>query len=426
MKKIINWILLLGTVISTIVALKYSSLPVPVFVPDRLSEFWISSIEEQQEYVLLYDIAVGFILSALFYFVVEEIPDRVRKHKAKHLINLQINQLLEHMEQIISIVIAKYKRNGNLKELAQKDFLILDGETRLSMEEISYLTTTYYTKTRKKKTAVHQYGTVNNAVKDNLKYILDNISQIKNYEYFYASDSLLVECLRRIEGCNLIRYYHKNNDILKKTPCFQLHGTSTAMVEFVSLYLQLLKLKFHTEYTITTLDSKEVTERYHNDRETGALLQSVFDIQKERQEIATANPTVVISSRKYTTDILISQLKQRLTATYFFIDDIQKESLEGFKFIVFVVDSISKNAVIHLLKEIDMQSEILLLTERNIFRKGIKDKNRHNKRIIGEIFFKSCFKAKYLPVVYYKEEPSEKSIVAIASQIETILYGKHK
>lgn len=424
MKKIINWILLLGTVISTIVALKYSSLPVPAFVPDRLSEFWVSSIEEQQEYVLLYDIAVGFILSALFYFVVEEIPDRVRRHKAKHLINLQINYLLEYMEQIISIVIAKYKRNGNLKELAQKDFLILDGETRLSIEEISYLTTTYYTKTRKKKTAFYQYGTVNNTIKDNLKYILDNISQIKNYEYFYASDNLLVECIRRIESCNLIRYYCKNNDILKEIPCFELHDTSIAMIEFVNLYLRLLKLKIHDEYTITTLDDKEVTERYHNDRETGALLQNVFTIQKEWQEIAAANPTVVISSKKYTTDILVSQLKRRLTATYFFIDDIQKESLEGFKFIVFVVDSISKKAVIRLLKEIDIQSEILLLTERKFFRNSIKD--RYNERIIGEIFFKSCFKATYLPVVYYKEEPSEESIRAIASQIETILYGKHK
>ena len=140
MKKIINGILLFGTIISVFVALKYSSLPVPEFIPNRVAEFWISSIEEQEKYILLYDIAVGFILSAWFYFVVEEIPTRVRKHRAKQLINVQINRLLEHMEQIISIIIAKYKCNENLKELAQKDFLILDGETQLSMEEISYLT----------------------------------------------------------------------------------------------------------------------------------------------------------------------------------------------------------------------------------------------------------------------------------------------
>lgn len=85
--------------------------------------------------------------------MVEEIPNGVRRHKAKHLINLQINHMLEHMEQRISIVIAKYNRNGNLKELAKKDFLILDGEVKISMEEISYLTTTYHVKTRKKKSS---------------------------------------------------------------------------------------------------------------------------------------------------------------------------------------------------------------------------------------------------------------------------------
>lgn len=122
-------------------------------------------MEEQQEYILLYDIAVGFILSALFYFVVEEIPDKVRKHRAKQLICVQINHILEYMEQIISTVIAKYGRNGNLKEVAQKDFLVLDGEMQISMEEISYLTTSYYIKNKKKKTAIHQYGTVNKVIK---------------------------------------------------------------------------------------------------------------------------------------------------------------------------------------------------------------------------------------------------------------------
>ena len=61
------------------------------------------------------------------------------------------------MEQIISVIIEKYERNQNFEYLAQKDFLILDGETRYPAEEISYLTTTYYIKGKKRKTATHQY-----------------------------------------------------------------------------------------------------------------------------------------------------------------------------------------------------------------------------------------------------------------------------
>lgn len=427
MKKIINWILLLGTIISIIVALKYSSLPIPIFVPDKISEFWISSVEEQQEYILLYDIAVGFILSALFYFVVEEIPDKVRKYKAKQLICVQINHLLEYMEQIISTVIAKYGRNGNLKEVAQKDFLVMDGEMQISMEEISYLTTSYYVKNKKKKIATHQYGTVNKVIKDNLKGMIDKIGVVKNYEYFYASDSSLVECIRRIEGCSLMQYYSDNNVKLKNTPCFQLSGTSTAMVEFINLYLQLLKFKFHTEYSITILDSKEVTAKYHADRETGIFFKKFIDRQIERQEKAVKNPTVIVSSTKYTTDILVSQLKKELIAEFFSIDDIQNVDLKKFKYIVFVVDSISRKEFVRILKEKNIQAEIILLTEKNIFINGIKDKIGYGKnRIICEIFFKSSFKIKYLPLVFAKEEPSEKNIRRIVSEIETKLYGNYE
>lgn len=425
MKKIINWLLLLGTVISIGVALKYSALPVPAFIPDEFSDFWITSAEEQQEYVLLYDIAVGFIMSALFYFIVEEIPDKVRIHKAKQLIRESINQLVGHMEQLINIVIAKYNRNQNLKELAQKDFLLLDGEVKFTVEEISYLTTTYYVKNRKKKTAIHQYGNINKVVKYNVKKILDDISVIKNYEYFYASDSRLVECIRKIEACSLISYYLEDRDKQKNIPCFQLHGTSKAMSEFVELYLQLIKCKFHTEYTITTLDSKDQTEKYRNDRESGALLQGVIEIQESEKNVALDNPTAVISSSKYTTDILISQLKRNFIAAYYYIDNLPADSLAGFKFIVLVVDSESKNAVIRLMKEQDIQSGILFLTDHSFLKRGIRNElGSISRNIVGELYFKSSFKLGHFPVLFNKEEPSEKCIANLSAQIKTTLYGK--
>lgn len=422
MKRIINWILLFGTIISVGIALKYSALPVPAFLPDGWSAFWVSSAEEQQKYVLLYDIAVGFIMSALFYFVVEEIPDKVRIHKAKQLIKTQINQLVECMEQIINVVIEKYDRNRNIKDLAQKDFLILDGETQHPTEEISYLTTTYYVKGKKRKTAVHQYGNIDQLVKNKSKQILDNIAIIKNYEYFYASDSLLVECIRKIEGCALIRYYTIDNDKKKNTPCFQLHGTSTAMIDFVNLYIELLKRKFHTEYTVTTLDSKEETEKYHNDRESGALLQSVIDIQTKRYNTALTNPTAIISGAKYTTDILVSQLKRRFAAVYLSIDDVEIDKLNAYKYIVFVIDSNTKDAITHMLNTNDISASILLVTEQTILKNHIKGKLKHNNNIIDELFFKVSFRICRCPFVLFKQEPSEKSIVDIQHKIETALY----
>ena len=424
MKRIINWFLLLGTIISTGVALKFSALPVPTFFSDSWADFWISSAEEQQRYVLLYDIAVGFIMSTLFYFVVEEIPDRVRLHKAKQLINNQINQLVEHMEQIISVTIGKYALNQDLKELAQKDFLFLDGDTRCPAEEVSYLTTTYYVKGKKRKTAVHQYGDINRLIKDNSKFILDNISIIKNYEYFYAGDGRLVECIRRIEGCDLIRFYLAD-DKKKDTPCFLLYGTSTAMIDFVNLYLELLQRRFHTEYTVTTLDSKQETEQYRNDRESGAFLQYAMDIQSKRYNTALTNPTAIISGTKYTTNILVSQLKRKLTAVYISIDNIDVNKLEAFKYVVFIIDSTTKDTITHFLNTNNLTSSILLLTERTFLKKHVKTQIRSNN-IIGELFFKAASHLCGSPLTLNKQEPSEKAIADIQHKIETLLYDRNE
>lgn len=422
MKRFINWILLLGTIISAVVALKFAALPVATFIPYKWAEFWITSVEDQQKYVLVYDISVGFIMSALFYFIVEEIPDRVRIRKAKRLIKMQINQLVEYMEQIIDIVIEKYNRNQNIRELTQKDFLILDGETQYTTEEISYLTTTYCVKGKRRKTAVHQYGNINQLVKDNSRRILNNIAIIKNYEYFYASDSRLVECIRKIEGCALIRYYMTDKDKNKNTPCFQLCGTSAAMIDFVNLYIELLKRKFHTEYTVTTLDSKEETEKYSNDRKSGRLLQGVIDIQNQRYNTALTNPTAVISGPKYTTDILVSQLKRRFAAAYLSIDDLEIDKLNAYKYVVFVIDSDTKDVITHILNTNHISARVLLLTEQTFLKNHLKRKLTCNNSVIDELFFKAAFCRCWCPCAFFKQEPSEKSIVDIQHKIETILY----
>ena len=423
MKRIINCILLLGTIISAGVALKFSALPVPAFLPDSWAKFWISSAEEQQRYVLLYDVAVGFIMSALFYFVVEEIPDKVRIHKAKHLIKPQINRLVEYMEQIISTTIGKYSLNQNLNELAQKDFLILDGDTQYPKEEISYTTITYSVKGKKRITAVHQYGDINQLIKNNSKRIIADIDKIKNYEYFYAGDGELVECIRKIEGCDLIRFY-LSDDKKKDTPCFLLHGTSTAMIDFVNLYLELLQRRFHTEYTVTVIDSKEETEKYRNDRESGAFLQYAIDIQSKRYNTALNNPTAIIYGSKYTTNILVFQLKRKLAASYISIDDVEVDKLNVFKYVVFIIDSSTKDLITDILNTNDITSSILLLTEQRVLKKSVIGKIR-NKNIIGEFSFKVATHICGFPLILHKQEPSEKTIADIQHKIETKLYERH-
>ena len=425
MKKIINWFLLIGTIISTGIAIKYSAIPVLSFLPDNIAEFWITTTEEQQQYVLIYDLAVGFIMSSLFYFVVEEIPSYVRIRKAKLLLNPHINQLVEKMEQLISAVIAQYGCNTNLKMLAQKDFLQLDGEKEIAKQEISYLTTTYYKKTNKKKTAVRAPSTIGTLVKNNLRAILREIEKIKNYEYFYATDENLVECIRNIEGCKLVRFYLKDNgNSQENTPCFIMHGTSTAMAEFVQFYLQLIKLKYHTEYSITEMDTEEETIKYRNDRESGILLQGVLEKQKEHRNLAVANPTVLVHGEKYTSKIIAREITSKIIALQQTINEAKEKDLTGFKYVVLVIDTLSSKEMVNLIHEAKLPTNIILLTEQKLYFKKYAQKLRNNNvNVITELYFKNAVEICSMQV--NKEEPSEKSIAEMTRKIEDIVYGKH-
>lgn len=423
MKKIINYTLLLLTIISTTVALKYSSLPIPEFLPPKIACFWITSSEEQQQYILLYDLSVGFILSALFYFIVEVIPERIRIFKAKKLIENYTNQLVEKMEQIVSVVITKYSRNPHLNQLAQKDFLILNGETATAQQEVSYVTTPYLVKSGKKCTGVHSYSTIDKLIKDNLKHIVGQLQTIKNYEFFYAGDDRFVETIRKIENCKLIRCYLPKSD--NSAPCFLYFDSSNAMIEFVQLYLELLKCKFHTKYCITTLDSEEETQQYHADRQNGTFLKQASEINRERLNRAIVNPTIFISGTKYTTDILISELKRNIAASYISLRDVENTDLSNFKYAVFIVDSEAREFIINLLNNNKLTPQIILITEQNIIKRNTTSqiKNASNQ-IVVELFFKSAFYIKHIPGLFIKEEPSRETIGTIYKELEATLYSK--
>lgn len=206
MKKRINYALLIITILCLVIAIKLSSMPVFEFLPNPIKSFFITAPHTQEQFSFIYDLAMGFILSALFYFIVDVVPEQIKIHKAKKLLSHQVNRLLEYMEQIISIIVSVYERNPNLNELTNKDFLILDGETIIANQEISYLTTTYYSN-GKRKTAVHSYGTPNRIIKDKIIQINKVVEQIKNFEYFYSDYTELIEYIRIIESNDLLNWY---------------------------------------------------------------------------------------------------------------------------------------------------------------------------------------------------------------------------
>ena len=272
MKKAINFILIVLSIISVLTALKLSSLPVAPFLPETFKDFFVTTEYFREKYSLIYDFSVGFLLSAMFYFIVSEIPDKMKLYRARKLVGYNTNLLLENLERSINLVISKYSICDNLKLVSQKDFWVFDGDINATMEEVSYSTITYSTK-GKRITAIHSFGTINNIVKDEIKSMLENIECIKNYEYLYAAQLDFVECIRRIEGSQWIRLYR--NDKPSPNKCFLFANSSVAFDELLSLYRKLIKLKYHTKYTITTIDELEKNLNYKEERNSGKLIADV-------------------------------------------------------------------------------------------------------------------------------------------------------
>ena len=420
MKKRINCILLLITIVCFVIAIRLSSMPVFTFLPDYIKSIFITSSSIKEQYSFVYDVSMGIILSALFYFIVDVIPEKIKIHKAKKILSFQINRLLEYMEQIISLIVSVYERNSKLNELADKDFLILNGETQLPNREISYLTTTYY-KNGKKKTAVHSYGTLNCIVKNNISKIMDCLEQIKKFEYFYSDHTELIEYIRMLECNDVLNWYKKKDK--NDTNCFLLYGTNKKVAEFISLYVRIKKLKFNSEYTVTTLDTKSETDKYKQERDDGTLLKYVFDCQQKRQNLANSNPTLVIGSQKYTTKILTEQLSKNFEATYTINEHVDFDGISNYKFVVVIVDSISKKTLTCLKSSIKTPTNIILLTEKRLFiRKYTRFLKSENITIIDELYFKSDWKLFAFSI--RKEEPSEKNISDTTSKLRQLCFNE--
>lgn len=133
MKRAINSIIALLSLLCLIGAVKLSSLP--LWSSFSENSFWYTSPTVRESFSLLYDMFVGFLLSAVFYFGVEVLPEILKLHRGKKLICNYINILLENMEQIISITTQVFQIDTT--KIYLKDLVRLSGNTTHSHEEVS-------------------------------------------------------------------------------------------------------------------------------------------------------------------------------------------------------------------------------------------------------------------------------------------------
>lgn len=362
---------------------------------------------------------MGFILSTLFYFIVDEIPEMIKIAKAKKILFPKVNNLLQNMNVIINLIILKYGCSTDLYSLTKKDFLILDGNVTETFEEISYCINAF--QGRKRKTGVRTFGTLDDIIKNKIEEILKDVDYIKNYEYLYVTCTEFMEEIRNIEVCRLIKNYRKTAKSPNK--CFIYADTSDMMVEFVHSYLKLKKLKFHTEYSVITMDSEEETKTYHDERVSGSLLSIVMNSRRCEHARAVSNPTLVVFSNSYCTQIISDKMKRDLEATYVNLKQFEKDMVNNYKYLVVIADKKSFKEFEKILREIHIYIKVILVTEKTIrFHNCERRIGNINIEVMGEFLFKTSKRIGKTHFYINKDEPTASVIHNLVKQIKEIAF----
>lgn len=408
MKKIINAIVLILTGLCIVTSIKLSSLPLwPVFSDDS---FWYTSATDREAFSLIYDICVGFLLSAIFYLLVEMVPEITRLHRGKALICNYVNALMEQMEKLISICLQVYKIE-NHSTLYLKNLGALNGNISYADEDISFLITTYYN-SGKRKTGVHSAGKFDSVIKSCIAEIEKQLQNINRFGYFYASNDKFLEIITRIESCKFLSQY-KNNQ-----KCFLYADTDNSFYDFYLLYREMQKIKFHTEYTCTVVDSAEVCAAYKEKRESGELISKVLVYQQKRADAYSQEQPILVYSNNPDQHNIITRIKTSIPHLLVCNEDtLDSSCIQKSQLIILL----SNKTLINNLEFFSPHQKIFQFSSRILPEKVLLLPRKRDN--LKRIYYKKPLSI--LGVPFNAEHPTENDIGRLTSEIDDYIKEKY-
>lgn len=412
MKRNINGMIALLSLLCLIGTVKLSSLPLlPLFSEDS---FWYTSATVRESFSLLYDLFVGFLLSAVFYFIVEALPEMLKLYRGKKLICNDMNILLENMEQIISVTMAVFQINAG--EVYLKDLECLNGNIAHSNEEISYTTSIYYVKSSKRKTGVKSGAEFDSIIKSCIATIETRLQSIMRYSSFWASDVRFLEIITCIEVCEFISLYRKRED--DSIPCFLYANAGKHFLDFYHLYGKLCKFKIHTEFSKTVIDTPEEAASYKRKRESGEMLHNFVAFQQKRRD-AYANEKPVILSQNPIKDKSIIAIIQKdiLESCVYNWNEIDPSCLIDSKLLIVLDKNIKLNSI-----DFKSSPKIFYFTGRITPIRLTRHCNNANN--IEEVFYRKTISM--LGISLFAEHPTLTDIHNLTSAVNEYVRDKYE
>ena len=415
MKRNLNWSLFLVFIISLLMTLKYSQLPVWSTLPDKISNWFVISEKEVVDYVFLYDLFMGICTSYIFYIFIEFIPNKIHNHDSKKLLSYDIELLLRDMKFVIDVIKYIFGINIPIKDISEKDLLIINDKININkkgffLEEVF---SNKLTSKGKRITGIETSYEYPKCINNTLKQVNERLKNISSKEGYYSIDSDFAKTIILLKDNRFISWY-KNGD--NSNECFIFSNTSSELIKFINLYKKLVMKRYHDRYRkFTFLTDEEVNNR-------PKILEEVNKIVNERnKEFQKLNPCLIYNGLDNNSKIIANRLINIFGSQEYMITNEGVPKLDKNNLVVVVLGTgLSKmdEKYERLLEGISFEGKHVIILKQYVFirnsscLKMIKNQPSLSNKVV---YFKTSVKIKSIYI--YKEHPNPNQLAFIYKEI---------
>lgn len=414
MKKRVNFALLMIFIISILLALKYSALPIWSQLPVTLKNWFTISNSELTELVFFYDLFIGISVSCIFYFFVEFIPNKIHIYESRKLLSYEIELLLRDMNFIICTIRYIFQIEVPIKHICEKNLLIINGKANIKKNGF-YLEQVYSNKGIKKGkriTGVETTYEYPKCISSTLKSISDRLNNISIKEGFYSIDLQFAETIILLKDNKFINHY---KDGEKTNVCFLFADTSKNLMEFINLYKILLKKNYHNRYmNFHYLSDEEINNRPKK-------LDDLFEfIEKRNDKLKKLNPCLIYNGLDSNSKIIANELTSIFGNEVYVYTESTIPMLINNNLIVVILGTgfLSEDKQYNeFLEKVDFKGKHVIVLKEYILKKNCKGLDIIGDELLSRktFYFKSSIQIK--SVYINKEYPTRDSISKINKYI---------
>jgi len=361
------------------------------------------AIQTQENKSIVFEIAIGIVVSYIFYVFIEIIPRMLRIHRSKKILAFQVHWLLYELFVLINQILFAFDIEMPINKVQEKDLLHIDGDMTKVFDGV-YETSEHYNQFWKKGKQISGFSDMRfkfpDEIVSNLAKLTESIDNIRKSNPNFYVDDKFAEILSSIETNKLIEWY-----VNKKHKIFQFGGTCMQLYSLVNDYNRLTKLNYHKLYH----DSYQRIHFYTQ--------QEILNIPKEMNQFyaevaAKINRTIslipcIIYNPKYSDSrALITELDQKIVSSkgmqkrfFLYVYDNEISPPLSSKCVVIIGAQIPKKQIKEYIKNNKDNKVIILLKSNGLFTSNkFKDKTtriglhiihyRKPLRLFGILFFR--------------------------------------